>query len=382
MRLMLVAGEASGDTHGAALIAGLQAQHPEADLFGVGGPKMFRAGLRLYATLDDLQVHGLVEVMRHLPRLYGLLNTFKEALEQECPDALVCIDYPGFNLKLAAHAQTLGIPVVFFNSPQIWAWRKRRLQKIREVVDHMLVLFPFEETIYQEAGVGVTWVGHPLVDEAGAAEDGSCLREELGLAKTPVLTLAPGSRPSELSRHLPVLQATLPLLRSHVPGLQVLLPIADTLDAEGIRSTLRDAAVPIHLLHGRFSEAIRACDAAIVASGTASLQTALALTPNVLIYRVAPLTYWLARKLAQVQHMGMANVLAQREIIPELLQDDCTPTRIAAAITPLLCDPEVRSRMVADLEPIRQQLGEPGAYVRAVQALLDFLQRRLCRESR
>ncbi|MBQ31716.1 MAG: lipid-A-disaccharide synthase [Deltaproteobacteria bacterium] len=382
MRLMLVAGEASGDTHGAALIAGLQAQHPEADLFGVGGPKMFRAGLRLYATLDDLQVHGLVEVMRHLPRLYGLLNTFKEALEQECPDALVCIDYPGFNLKLAAHAQTLGIPVVFFNSPQIWAWRKRRLQKIRKVVDHMLVLFPFEETIYQEAGVGVTWVGHPLVDEAGAAEDGSCLREELGLAKTPVLTLAPGSRPSELSRHLPVLQATLPLLRSHVPGLQVLLPIADTLDAEGIRSTLRDAAVPIHLLHGRFSEAIRACDAAIVASGTASLQTALALTPNVLIYRVAPLTYWLARKLAQVQHMGMANVLAQREIIPELLQDDCTPTRIAAAITPLLCDPEVRSRMVADLEPIRQQLGEPGAYVRAVQALLDFLQRRLCRESR
>jgi len=379
---MLVAGEASGDTHGAALIAGLQAQHPEADLFGVGGPKMFRAGLRLYATLDDLQVHGLVEVMRHLPRLYGLLNTFKEALEQECPDALVCIDYPGFNLKLAAHAQTLGIPVVFFNSPQIWAWRKRRLQKIRKVVDHMLVLFPFEETIYQEAGVGVTWVGHPLVDEAGAAEDGSCLREELGLAKTPVLTLAPGSRPSELSRHLPVLQATLPLLRSHVPGLQVLLPIADTLDAEGIRSTLRDAAVPIHLLHGRFSEAIRACDAAIVASGTASLQTALALTPNVLIYRVAPLTYWLARKLAQVQHMGMANVLAQREIIPELLQDDCTPTRIAAAITPLLCDPEVRSRMVADLEPIRQQLGEPGAYVRAVQALLDFLQRRLCRESR
>ena len=379
---MLVAGEASGDTHGAALIAGLQAQHPEADLFGVGGPKMFRAGLRLYATLDDLQVHGLVEVMRHLPRLYGLLNTFKEALEQECPDALVCIDYPGFNLKLAAHAQTLGIPVVFFNSPQIWAWRKRRLQKIREVVDHMLVLFPFEETIYQETGVGVTWVGHPLVDEAGAAEDGSCLREELGLAKTPVLTLAPGSRPSELSRHLPVLQATLPLLRSHVPGLQVLLPIADTLDAEGIRSTLRDAAVPIHLLHGRFSEAIRACDAAIVASGTASLQTALALTPNVLIYRVAPLTYWLARKLAQVQHMGMANVLAQREIIPELLQDDCTPTRIAAAITPLLCDPEVRSRMVADLEPIRQQLGEPGAYVRAVQALLDFLQRRLCRESR
>ena len=375
---MLVAGEASGDTHGAALIAGLQAQHPEADLFGVGGPKMFRAGLRLYATLDDLQVHGLVEVMRHLPRLYGLLNTFKEALEQECPDALVCIDYPGFNLKLAAHAQTLGIPVVFFNSPQIWAWRKRRLQKIRKVVDHMLVLFPFEETIYQEAGVGVTWVGHPLVDEAGAAEDGSCLREELGLAKTPVLTLAPGSRPSELSRHLPVLQATLPLLRSHVPGLQVLLPIADTLDAEGIRSTLRDAAVPIHLLHGRFSEAIRACDAAIVASGTASLQTALALTPNVLIYRVAPLTYWLARKLAQVQHMGMANVLAQREIIPELLQDDCTPTRIAAAITPLLCDPEIRNRMVTDLEPIRQQLGEPGAYDRAVQALLDFLQQRSC----
>ena len=375
---MLVAGEASGDTHGAALIAGLQAHHPAADLFGVGGPKMFQAGLRLYATLDDFQVHGLVEVMRHLPRLYGLLSTFKEALEQERPDALVCIDYPGFNLKLAAHAQTLGIPVVFFNSPQIWAWRKRRLQTIRKVVDHMLVLFPFEEAIYQEAGVGVTWVGHPLVDETEAAADGSRLRTELGLADSPVLTVAPGSRPSELSRHLPVLQETLPLLRERVPGLQVLLPIADTLDSEEIRSTLRDAALPIHLLDGRFAEAIRACDAAIVASGTASLQTALALTPNVLIYRVAPLTYWLARKLAQVQHIGMANVLAQREVVPELLQDDCTPTRIAAAITPLLCDPEIRNRMVTDLEPIRQQLGEPGAYDRAVQALLDFLQQRSC----
>ena len=375
---MLVAGEASGDTHGAALIAGLQAHHSAADLFGVGGPKMFQAGLRLYATLDDFQVHGLVEVVRHLPRLYGLLSTFKEALEQERPDALVCIDYPGFNLKLAAHAQTLGIPVVFFNSPQIWAWRKRRLQTIRKVVDHMLVLFPFEEAIYQEAGVGVTWVGHPLVDETVAAADGSRLRAELGLADSPVLTIAPGSRPSELSRHLPVLQETLPLLRERVPGLQVLLPVADTLDSEEIRSTLRDAALPIHLLDGRFAEAIRACDAAIVASGTASLQTALALTPNVLIYRVAPLTYWLARKLAQVQHIGMANVLAQREVVPELLQDDCTPTRIAAAITPLLCDPEIRNRMVTDLEPIRQQLGEPGAYDRAVQALLDFLQQRSC----
>jgi lipid-A-disaccharide synthase len=339
---------------------------------------MFQAGLRLYATLDDFQVHGLVEVVRHLPRLYGLLSTFKEALEQERPDALVCIDYPGFNLKLAAHAQTLGIPVVFFNSPQIWAWRKRRLQTIRKVVDHMLVLFPFEEAIYQEAGVGVTWVGHPLVDETVAAADGSRLRAELGLADSPVLTVAPGSRPSELSRHLPVLQETLPLLRERVPGLQVLLPVADTLDSEEIRSTLRDAALPIHLLDGRFAEAIRACDAAIVASGTASLQTALALTPNVLIYRVAPLTYWLARKLAQVQHIGMANVLAQREVVPELLQDDCTPTRIAAAITPLLCDPEIRNRMVTDLEPIRQQLGEPGAYDRAVQALLDFLQQRSC----
>ena len=376
MRVMLVAGEASGDTHGAALISGLQAHHPDTDLFGVGGPRMFQAGLRLYATLDDFQVHGLVEVVRHLPRLYGLLATLKDALEQERPDALVCIDYPGFNLKLAAHAQTLGIPVVFFNSPQIWAWRKRRLQTIRKVVDHMLVLFPFEAAIYREVGVGVTWVGHPLVDEAVAAENGSRLREELGLADVPVLTLAPGSRPSELSRHLPVLRATLPLLRDRVPGLQVLLPIADTLDAEAIRTTLRDAALPIHFLHRRFPEAIRACDAAIVASGTASLQTALALTPNVVIYRVAPLTYWLARKLAQVEHIGMANVLAQREIIPELLQDDCTPSRIADAITPLLSDPEARSRMVTDLKPIRQQLGDPGAYGRAVQALLDFLQQR------
>ena len=165
-------------------------------------------------------------------------------------------------------------------------------------------------------------------------------------------------------------------MQDRVPGLQVLLPIADTLDTEDIRTSLREAAVPVHFLRDRFAEAIRACDAAIVASGTASLQTALALTPNVVIYRVAPLTYWLARKLAQVPHIGMANVLAQREVVPERLQDDCTPARIAEAITPLLCDPEARRRMVAELKPIRQQLGEPGAYGRAVQALLGFLQQR------
>ena len=211
MKLMMVAGEVSGDAHGAGLIRCLRKFHEYADIFGIGGEKMLKEGLRPYFMLETLQTHGIVEVVKHLPRLYQTLSRMSQALEEERPDALILIDYPGFNLKLAAYASKTGVPVIFFNSPQIWAWRKGRLNTIKRVVDKMIVLFPFEEKIYQQAGVDVNCVGHPLLDEIQNENDSGTLRKKFGLqSNIPLLTIAPGSRPSEIQRHLPILLETLP----------------------------------------------------------------------------------------------------------------------------------------------------------------------------
>ena len=206
MKLMMVAGEVSGDVHGEGLIRSLRQNHVDADLFGIGGKKMLREGFRPYFMLDTLQAHGLVELAGHLPRLYKTLWRMRDALEEENPDALILIDYPGFNLKLAAFASEKGIPVIFFNSPQIWAWRKGRLDTIKRVVDKMIVLFPFEKKIYQQAGVDVSWGGHPLLDDIVQESDSAEFRKNSGLrTDLPLLTIAPGSRPSEMRKHLPTI---------------------------------------------------------------------------------------------------------------------------------------------------------------------------------
>jgi lipid-A-disaccharide synthase len=293
----------------------LRENHADADLFGIGGKNMIREGFRPYFMLDTLQAHGLVELAGHLPRLYKTLWRMRSALEEESPDALVLIDYPGFNLKLAAYASQKGIPVIFFNSPQIWAWRKGRLDTIKRVVDKMIVLFPFEEKIYKQAGVDVSWVGHPLLDEIYQDSDSTSFRENCGLrSDLPLLVIAPGSRPSEVKEHLPIMLEALPEIEKKIGEFQCIIPLAESLDFDQVRSKSKSSSVHLKVVKGQFKESVMACDAAVIASGTASLQTGLALKPFVIIYRVSPLTFMIARLLAQTKYIGMVNVLAKKEM--------------------------------------------------------------------
>ena len=374
MKLMMVAGEVSGDVHGEGLIRCLRQNHANADFFGIGGKKMHREGFRPYFMLDTLQVHGLMELAGHLPRLYKTLRRMRAALDEESPDALILIDYPGFNLKLAAYANKKGIPVIFFNSPQIWAWRKGRLNTIKRVVDKMIVLFPFEEKIYQQAGVDVSWIGHPLLDEIEQGKDSTEFRENFGLRRDlPILVIAPGSRPNEMKEHLPTMLEALPKIEKIIGEFQCILPVAETLDFDEIQSKAQFSSVNLKVVPEQFMASIRACDAAIIASGTASLQTGLALKPYVIVYRVSKMTYMIAKLLAETKYIGMVNVLADRKIVPELLQNEFTANNLTDYAVRLLQDNDYRGTMIGELEKIGQKLGKPGAYRRAAECIEKFI---------
>jgi lipid-A-disaccharide synthase len=375
MKLLVVAGEASGDRHGAALLHHLQRQVPNLETYGIGGHLMLQQGLRPYHMLDALQVHGLVEVLRHLPRLYRILWNLRDSLDEEKPDAVLLVDYPGFNLKLAAYAKSRGIPVLFFNSPQVWAWRKGRIHKIAAIVDKLIVQFPFEEELYASTPVDAKFWGHPLLETLPDPSDVLAFRDALGIAREKrVVALGPGSRPSELERHLPVLLEAAALLNQQLPDLHFLLPIAHGLKLEEARQQAQ--GFPVQVVEGNFELCVHVATVAAVASGTATLQTGLAGVPFVLIYKVAPVSFWLAQQMAEVEHLGIVNILAKREIIPELLQNDLTPSNLAAHLSTLLTDPAVYSRTQDDLEQVRQMLGEPGAYARAAADYVAYLEQR------
>jgi lipid-A-disaccharide synthase len=374
MKIMMIAGEVSGDVHGAGLIRCLGRNKDNTDFFGIGGLKMLRENFRPYYMLDTLQAHGLVEVVRHLPRLYQTLWRMRDALKEERPDVLILIDYPGFNLKLAAYAKGKGIPVIFFNSPQIWAWRKGRLKTIKRVVDKMIVLFPFEEKIYQQAGVDVSWVGHPQLDQINNKKVNKAFLKQYGLQNDlPHLAIAPGSRPSEMRRHLPTLLKSLPHIQEQVGEINCIMPVAESLDLNEVKKILESSTVPVTLIPDQFIETIQACDAAIVASGTASLQTGLALKPFAIVYQVAPLTFWIARYLADTKFIGLVNILAEKEIVPELLQNDFTAEKVAETAVRLLQDKDYRERMITELKTTRAKLGEPGAYEKAARCIENTL---------
>ena len=366
----MIAGEVSGDVHGAGLIRCLARNNDNLDFYGIGGLKMLRENFRPYYMLDTLQTHGLVEVISHLPRLYKTLWRMRNALDKERPDVLILIDYPGFNLKLAAYAKEKGIPVIFFNSPQIWAWRKGRLKTIKRVIDKMIVLFPFEERIYQQAGVDVSWVGHPLLDQKIDEKDNRAFLEQYGLLDDlPILAIAPGSRPSEMRKHLPILLKSLPLIQEQVGKINCIIPVAESLDIDEVKEIIEPANVKVTLIREQFLETIQACDAAVVASGTASLQTGLALKPFAIVYQVSQITFWIARYLANTRFIGLVNILAGKEIVPELLQNDFNSKKVAETGIRLLQDKDYRENMISELEKTRSMLGDPGAYEKAARCI-------------
>ena len=374
-RLLISCGEASGDLYGAELVRQLRERFPSLEVLGLGGDRLEAQGASLLAHVRELAVVGLLEVVSHLRHLRGVFKRVVEEAERHPPDAAVLVDYPDFNLRLARALHRRGVPVIYYVSPQVWAWRRGRLRDIRETVSRMIVIFPFEEELYRAAGVPVTFVGHPLVSLVEPAADPAALRRELGLdPERPVVALLPGSRPKEVAHNLPPIAASLDALAAQRPGLQFVAAVAPSLDPAVVRHGL--GGRPVTIVHGRTHAALSAARAAIVASGTATVEAALLGAPMVVVYRLSPWTYRLGRRFVRVPYYAMVNLIAGRSVVPELIQAEFTPDRIVAEVLPLIDDTETRRTMLAGLAEVRKKLGTAGASARAAEAVAPFLDRK------
>ena len=369
VRLLLSCAEASGDLYAGALTRELRALEPNLQIAGLGGPCFEAAGGRLVADYHGIAVTGLTEALAKIPRSLATLRQLIQTARTERPDALVVIDSPDFNLRLAPAVKRLGIPVIYYVGPQIWAWRRGRLKSIRAFADRVLVIFPFEEGIYREGGVPVEFVGHPLVDLAAASAPREPFLRRLGLSPSaPTIAVLPGSRPNEVARILPDLLAAAPIIRAQIPDAQFVVARARHLDDRlfaGVRQVKASAIVD-----GDADTVLASADLALTASGTATVQTALHDTPMVVVYRVTPLTYQLGRRLVSVAAIGMVNLIAGERIVPELVQHELTPDAVAREAVSILTDRERAARIRAGLARVRAKLGGPGASRRAAEAIL------------
>jgi lipid-A-disaccharide synthase len=373
-RLLLMAGEASGDLHGGNLARALLAEQPTLQLLGVGGRRMREAGVELLFDIRDLAVVGAVEAVRSLRTLWQVYRTLLATVERTPVDAALLIDFPGFNLRLAKALTQRDIPVLYYIAPQIWAWHQGRIKQIRRRVRKLFVILPFEANLYRDAGVDAEFVGHPLLDlvpAAGSKAD-ACARCGLDPA-APVIGILPGSRRSELQYLLrPMLQAAA-LLRAQVTAVQFVLPLAETLQPAEVQPALATAPVPIRLVQRQTYEVMQAADVLLVASGTATLEAALIGTPMVIVYKAHLLTYVLARLVMRVTCIGLPNVIAGRAIVPELWQYDVTAENMAAQALAVLSHPERAAAMRTELAALRRQLGLSGVPERVAGGIMRYL---------
>ncbi|WP_225413770.1 lipid-A-disaccharide synthase [Stigmatella hybrida] len=373
-QILVVTGEASGDAHAAELVAALQARRPDLRFFGMGGARLASHGVELLYSAQEVSVMGITEVLPKIPRILQILKGLAEAAAARRPACAILVDIPDFNLRLAAKLKALGIPVAYYISPMIWAWRRGRVKTIRKLVDRMLCILPFEEEFYRESGVNARYVGSPVVEQVPAPESPSTFRQRLGLRpEAPTLALLPGSRMSEVRRLLPDMVSAAQQLAHERPGLQIVVPVAPTIPREEITSRFEGSGLSPTLVEGRAPEVVGASDAAIVASGTAVLEAGLMQRPLVVVYRVSLITYWVGRMMLKVAHVALVNLLAGRRLVPELLQGDMKPERIAAEVRRVWVPGAPREEMIQGLEEVRGRLGGPGAAVRAAEAVLELL---------
>ncbi|NPV05228.1 MAG: lipid-A-disaccharide synthase [Syntrophaceae bacterium] len=371
---MVVAGEASGDMHGAHLVREMKALDPAIAFCGVGGKNLEAEGVRLIARSSEMAVVGLTEVFSKLRFIAGVYFRLRRMLREEAPQLLVLIDYPDFNLRLAAAAKDAGVPVFYYISPQVWAWRKNRIHHIRRVVDRMAVILPFEKDVYAQMGVEVDFVGHPLLDAVRRTRSREEALADFGLRDAwPIVALLPGSRQKEVTALLPEMAGAAEILARHFEGAQFVLPLADTVDAALVDGILRGRPVPVTVVPGQMYDVVGLADAAMVASGTATLETALLGTPLVIAYRTSPLTAAIGRRVIRVKHIGLVNLIAGRTLAPELIQEDATALRLAAEVKAILADPRRSDAIRRELAGIRQKLGEPGAARRAAAIALGLM---------
>jgi lipid-A-disaccharide synthase len=373
-KILLVAGEVSGDLHGSHLVEAIQSIAPEIRFFGVGGEGLKRVGMKLLYHSQSLSVVGITEVLWKLRSILKALQGLRESLGRERPDLVILIDFPDFNLRLAKIAHRRGIPILYYIGPQVWAWRPKRIKLIARLVKKMIVLFPFEVPLYEAAGVDVEWVGHPLLDIVKPTLSREKAFQQFGLdPKRRTVALLPGSRMHEVERLLPPLLASACLLQKEIPDLQFVIPLAPGIPKTILSSWMENISVPVKVVEGFTYDVMNLSELLIAASGTVTLEGAILGKPMIIIYKVSFPSYWIARALIRVDHIGLVNLVAEKEIAPELIQKEVNPQRIADEAFRILRDPILSRKMAESMGEVRQKLGEPGAAQRAAHIVLSLM---------
>ncbi len=371
---MIVAGEASGDMHGANLVREMLNLDPMLNFYGIGGNRLRKEGVDLLANASDMAVVGLTEVVSKLGSILKIMGMMKRSLDERRPDLVILIDYPDFNIPLAKAAKKRGIKVFYYISPQVWAWRKSRIGQIKKTVSKMAVILPFEVETYRQKGFEVNYVGHPLLDMVKLNYSKQESRKKFGLSENEItIGILPGSRTSEVRILMPELLQAAQILKREMPDLQFVLPLADTLEETSVTEIISGFNVKVKVVSGHTYDVISCADLALVASGTATLETALLGIPMIIVYKISMLSYFIGRLFVHVKNIGLVNIIAGKTIVPELVQGDASGKRIAAESLSILKNGERRQKMIKELEAIRARLGEPGAARRAAQIAHDMI---------
>jgi lipid-A-disaccharide synthase len=372
--VMIVAGEASGDMHGASLVREMQKIDSSLNFYGIGGNKLQETGVKLMANASEMAVVGLTEVIAKLGKFITVMNLMKKSLDDIKPDLVILIDYAGFNLRLAKAAHQRGIKVFYYISPQVWASRQGRIEQIKKFVNKMAVILPFEVDTYARKGFPVEYVGHPLLDLVKTEYSRLESLKKFGLVENiTTIGLLPGSRTSEVVKLLPEMLKAAEIMAQKTPDIQFVLPLADTLDGKNVADIISGSAIKVNIIKGRTYDVISCADLAIVASGTATLETALLGIPMIIVYKISPLTYFIGKRIVTVKNIGIVNIIAGKTIVPELIQDEANGPRIADEALSILTNDERRREIIRALAEIRAKLGTPGAAIRAAKLACDML---------
>ena len=369
-KILISAGEASGDIHAAAVTAALKRIDSTTEVFGMGGDELRAAGGEVLFDIKEHGVMGFVEVIKKLPDLFKLRSDFARVMDERKPDCLVVVDYPGFNMKLAKVAHDKGIPVVSYIAPSAWAWNKGRAKNVAKIVDKVACIFPFEYDVYKEAGAPVEFVGHPLLDIVHPAMERAEAEAWVGKEPDrPLVLLMPGSRLMEIEKMLPILLEGAKLLKKQMPQVQFAMPRAGTIPMELLQSKIKASGLEIKITEGHNYDLFSVADLALATSGTVTLEAALCGLPSVIVYRTSALNAFIARRVINIPNIGLPNIVAGRQILPELLQEDFTSAKVANTAMELLA-PERRVQLEANLAFMKARLGEPGAVNRVAQLIL------------
>ena len=380
-RILIIAGEASGDLHGSHLVEALKLIHPDSRYFGVGGNKMRAEGVETFFDIERMGAVGAVEILSEMPLFIKVYRTVAAEISSGKYDAAILIDYPTLNLRFAKLCKRAGVPVFYFISPQIWAWRKGRIHQIRETINRMFVVLPFEESMYLEAGVDAEYLGHPFADKViPSMEKEEAMRQFQMDSNKKIIGLLPGSRKNEIQSLLSVMVEAAEKIQGELGNCQFILPVADSIDPEMIRQKLKNNPLDIRLVMGKTYDVINCCDFLIIASGSATLEAGVLGCPMVIIYKLNPITYFLARILIDTEMIGLVNIFAGEKVVAELIQGEANPENIKREALVLLQNPERMKAVRSRLLEIRETLGEPGVMKRVAESICRYLDRPLANE--